>query len=228
LAAVGTLAAGVAHEINNPCGIILNRIECVAQDVEARCEECFALRDLEVIRQNASRVATIARGLLDLSREEEEPTAEVSLGDLVARVATFAGAEFRAGGVALEVSPAPRPTFVVGNESRLEQLVLNLLLNGLQATPSGGRIRVAVSTHRAGAVVLEVTDTGCGIAQDSLERIFEPFYSTQRNSGGTGLGLAVVQNIAAGHRARILVESEPGRGSTFRVIFPGADRGARP
>jgi signal transduction histidine kinase len=228
LAAVGTLAAGVAHEINNPCGIILNRIECVAQDVEARCGECFALRDLEVVRHNASRVATIARGLLDLSRDEEEPTAEVSLGDLVARIAAFVGAEFRASGITLEITPARRPALVVGNESRLEQLVLNLLLNALQATPSGGRVRVGVTTHGPGAVVLEVTDTGCGIAQDSWERIFEPFYSTRRNSGGTGLGLAAVQNIAAGHRARVVVESEPGRGSTFRVIFPGADRGARP
>ncbi|MDP3775792.1 MAG: ATP-binding protein [Gemmatimonadales bacterium] len=228
LAAVGTLAAGVAHEINNPCGIMLNRIECVAQEVAARCGECFALRDLDVVRQNAMRVATIARGLLDLSRDEEAPTAKVSLGDVVARVADFVGGEFHLRGVALETALARQPTLVAGNESRLEQLVLNLLLNALQATPLGGRVRVGVATDGGRAVVLEVQDTGCGIPQDALERIFDPFYSTRRNSRGTGLGLAVVQNIAAGHRARILVESEPGNGSTFRVMFPPVDRGARP
>lgn len=227
LAAVGTLAAGLAHEINNPCGIILNRIECVASDVTARCGECIALRDLEVIGQSASRVASIARGLLDLSQDAQELTAEVSLGDLVARVAVFAGGEFRASDVALEVAPGRQPTLVAGNESRLEQLVLNLLLNALQATPSGGSVRVGVTVHDARAVVLEVRDTGCGIARGNVERIFEPFYSTRRNSGGAGLGLAVVQNIAAGHGARISVDSEPGRGSTFRVTFPAVDRGAR-
>jgi signal transduction histidine kinase len=112
---------------------------------------------------------------------------------------------------------------VLGNESRLEQLLLNLVLNALQATPAGGRVRVGVEADEPHRAHLVVADTGCGIAPQNLEQIFEPFYSTRQQAGGTGLGLAVVQNIAAAHDAQISVRSSPGQGSTFRVAFRRAE-----
>lgn len=220
LAAVGTLAAGVAHEINNPTGVILNRIECVLQEIEERCAGCFALRDLDVIRQHASRVASIARGLLDLSRLDTDGRVGVNLADVIARIAGFVAPEFRAKGVSLEVGGEATSAPVRGNESRLEQLALNLVLNALQATPDGGRVRLGVEANDAQRVVLVVADTGCGIASENLEQIFEPFYSSRHEAGGTGLGLAVAHNIATAHGAEISVRSRQGEGTTFRVAFP--------
>ncbi|MBI4513949.1 MAG: PAS domain S-box protein [Gemmatimonadetes bacterium] len=221
LAAAGRLAAGIAHEISNPIGIVLNRLECVELDIAERCPHCFARDDLRVIREQTERVGHVARRLLSFSREGPEVRAPLDLNELVASVIRFLEPTLEKKSLRIDwdlASPLPR---VHASPQGLENVLVNLLLNAADASPEGGLIRVATRARDAGRTVeLEVSDAGCGIAPELLERIFEPFFTTKQRSGGTGLGLAVSRSIVQAHGGEIQVRSEPGEGSAFTVTLP--------
>jgi len=232
LASVGTLAAGVAHEINNPLAFISLNLESVIEKLAAApplsvAEIKEALEALQDARTGAVRVQDIVRDLKTFSRADHDPKTRVSLGPVIAYAARMAAAELRhRARVVIELGELPS---VLGSETRLGQVFLNLLVNAAQALPPGAADKNVVSVSaeaRSENVVVSVSDTGAGIPAEMLGRIFDPFVTT--NAHGSGLGLAICHGIVSQLGGTIEVESVVGSGSTFRVTLPVAPLDAVP
>jgi two-component system NtrC family sensor kinase len=216
LAAIGELAAGVAHEINNPLFAILGLTEFLLKEAQPGSK---ALQRLELIQQTGLEIKEIVRALLDFARENAEerhvvPLEEVvqATVDLVRRTNAHKGIEL----VDLyDASAAP----VIASPNQLKQIFLNLIANARQAMPNGGTVKVDVRQD-GDWVIASVTDDGPGIEPAILERIFEPFFTTKRQTGGTGLGLSVSLGIAEAHGGSLTASSDPGRGATFTLRLP--------
>jgi signal transduction histidine kinase len=227
LSSLGTLVAGVAHEINNPIGIIANRIEVLRLEHEEHGLDDTLKEDLEVIHRQTNRVAEITTALLTYARQSSY---EQSLLDpnAVVRSALLLWQPQVEQRLRVETAlEEPLPS-INGNFTQLQQVVINLLSNALDATPAGGTI--AVYTRSAGTppstVLLGVADTGIGIAAEHLSRVFDPFFTTKLPGKGTGLGLSVCLGIVQDHHGTITVDSQEGRGSTFIVALPVAPHAA--
>jgi two-component system NtrC family sensor kinase len=216
LAAIGELAAGVAHEINNPLFAILGLTEFLLKEAQPGSK---ALQRLELIQQTGLEIKEIVRALLDFARENAEDRHVVPLEDVVQATVDLVRRTNAHKGVELvdvyDASGAP----VTASPNQLKQIFLNLIANARQAMPNGGTVKVDV--HQEGDwVIASVTDDGPGIEPAILERIFEPFFTTKRHTGGTGLGLSVSLGIAEAHGGSLTASSEPGRGATFTLRLP--------
>jgi signal transduction histidine kinase len=220
LAALGTLAAGLVHEINNPLGIMISRLDVMLMEAQAQGLSPGVAEDLRVLRRQADRVVGIARGLLSFSRESPGAREPVDLNRVVTETVRLADAHItkRGGRIVARLDPT-LPT-ILGQASALQQVVLNLLSNAGDALGGGGEIRIDTgpAPGLAGAVRLRITDTGAGIEPETLPRIFDPFFTTK--ASGTGLGLSISYGIVREHQGIIDVESRPGRGTTFTLTFP--------
>jgi len=219
MAAVGTLAGGIAHEFNNLIGGIRG---CVS---DALVDEHDAERrePLEVAMRATQRAASITEKLLRFARPRMEGLERVALSDLVTEVVDLVEPQARRQDVGVEVR-VPDDLTVVVDSGEIHQVFLNLLTNALQAMPSGGSLVVDAS-RTDDDVEIRFTDTGVGIAADRMGHIFDPFYSSKTEPGrsteaGSGLGLSVSFGIVEAHGGTLGVESEPGRGSTFTVTLP--------
>ena len=218
LAGLGTLAAGIAHEINNP----LASIASCAEGLERRLANGGASPEkereyLQIIAREAWRAREITTRLLEFARSDPAARITFSLSDLLGELRVLLEHRLRTRKLELDVSCEPE-TFVVGNPSECKQVLLNLIDNAIDASPRGARI--SVRCRRTGAeIVLEVEDQGPGIPQEDLQRIFDPFFTTKGPGEGTGLGLAIVHTIVEGHGGRIEALNT-GRGALFRVRVP--------
>jgi two-component system NtrC family sensor kinase len=227
LAAVGQLAAGVMHEINNPLATIS---ACVAA-IEGRLREGSPPAPVEeylaIIEKEVDRCTRIVDGLLDFSRPKGKTKGPVKLDALVEQTLFLLKhhQRFRRLTVERELDPGTPPA--MGNAEQLIQVLMALLLNAVDAMEQGGRlaVRAGRSLIRSDEVFVEVEDTGVGIPRDDQSKIFEPFYTTKPPGRGTGLGLSICYGIVEEHRGRIEVESTPGLGSVFRVYLPVAAGG---
>jgi len=224
LSALGRLSAGIAHEVNNPIGIMTSRIELILMDAEANGLPAETIDDLRVVHRNAIRVATLAKNLLSFSRETPRERVPVDLDQVVRNVLLLVTADFGRQNIRM-VSKLKSSSHVLGHANALEQVVLNLVTNAAEAMPQGGDIRI-VTTTWGDRVRMVVADTGRGIAAEHLQHIFDPFFTTK--ASGTGLGLSVSYGIAEDHGGTIEVESVPGQGTTFVLTFPVAEPGKRP
>jgi two-component system, NtrC family, sensor kinase len=224
LAAIGQLAAGVMHEINNPLATISacvaaiqGRIEPVSSPVASAVAEYLQIIDKEV-----DRCSRIVDGLLDFSRPKSRAKAPVSLNAVVTDALSLLKhhQRFKRFQVVEQLDPA-LPS-VTGNAEQLTQVLMALMLNAMDAMEHGGQLTLRTGRDRLRPedVVLEVQDTGIGIPGDDQTKIFEPFYTTKPPGRGTGLGLSICYGIVEDHRGRIEVDSAPGRGATFRVRLP--------
>jgi signal transduction histidine kinase len=223
LASVGFLAAGVAHEINNP----LASIAMCAESLESRLEGLapddadsqIVKRYLELIQNEAFRCKGITEKLLDFSRLGEVRRQATALVALVADVADMLRHVGRFAGRTIEIDEGP-DVLVMVNPQEIKQVVLNLLVNALDSIEESGHVRVGV--RRSGQeALLTITDDGCGMTEEVLEHLFEPFFTRRRSGQGTGLGLSIVHRIVADHGGRIAAMSAgAGQGSTFRVTLP--------
>ena len=222
LAALGTLAAGIAHEINNPLGIISSRIEVVLLEAESEPLPQSLVDDLLTVHKHAQRVARIAQGLLSFSRQSSTEHVPIDLNRTVEDTILLARGQIEKGGVTIRTTLAPTLPPVRGNANGLSQVVLNLLTNAHDAMPEGGEVRIETAAGDADRswVSLTVTDTGHGMDADALTRIFDPFYTTK--STGTGLGLSISYGIVRDHGGTITAESTPGHGTRFLVRLPAA------
>lgn len=230
LAAIGRLAAGVVHEINNP----LATISACAESLERRTEEgAFGaspdaenLREyLALIRSEAFRCKSITNGLLDFSRTRAGSRAPVNLGNVLKSAARLVAHQKRGAQVKIEVNAPDDLALVSGDEGQLQQAVIALATNAIDAMPDGGALTLSArnseTTNKARtAVIVEVSDTGAGIAPEMLTKIFDPFFTTKEIGRGTGLGLAVCYGIVTEHEGSIKVESIVGRGTTFTITLP--------
>lgn len=225
MASVGTLAAGVAHEVNNPLAYIIANLGYSLDGLrkDSVVEQLPAILEaLEETRRGVERIREIVRDLKVFSRSEEERTGSVALPSVIRTVLTIASNEIRhRAQLVTSIGEVPR---VTGNESRLAQVLLNLVLNAAQAIREGAAdrnfIRVTLATAENGDAVIEVEDTGEGIAPEVLPRIFNPFFTTKPVGFGTGLGLYVCHGIVEKLGGRITVHSRPGQGTRFRVTLP--------
>lgn len=219
MAAIGTLSAGLAHEINNPIGVIASRVECMLWEADEQGLSEMVRGDLQVIGKHADRVARITQGLLSFSRQQAWRLSPVDLNTVVEEALVLVEKQLAREQVTLEQDLTPGLPAVLGSANHLEQVVLNLLTNAREAMLEGGRLRVA--TRRQGRLVeVEVTDTGKGIPAEHLSKVFDPFFTTKEK--GTGLGLAISYGIVRDHGGTLTVRSREGAGTTFLVTVPVA------
>ncbi|NNC09385.1 response regulator, partial [Corallococcus exiguus] len=229
VAAVGTLAAGVGHEINNPLAYLALNLEAARRNLAAEGAQApsgvrDALASVRGAQEGAERIRLIVRDLQVFSREDAPERGLVDLNALVPPAVRVVLHALRSRARLVEdFGPVPR---VLGSEARLGQVLLNLLVNALQAIPEGdpGRheVRVRTRTDASGQARVEVEDTGGGIPPDVLPRIFDPFFTTKGSDEGTGLGLAICQQIVRMHGGDLSVHSVPGQGATFTLLLPPA------
>ncbi len=224
LGTLGTLAAGLAHEINNPLVSIHTFLSLAPEKRNQNDEEFWgeyhdlATAELDRIRGLVATMSRLARG----GRNEMVPEL-VDLTVLAREAATLLRREASEGDINLRIEEAEDALPVYAVRDHMHQVVLNLLCNALHATPAGGEVCVEVGAdrdHPRDVVCLTVTDTGVGIPADDLEQIFDPFFTTKEPDEGTGLGLMITHQIVADHGGAIEVRSEPGEGSSFRVKLP--------
>ncbi len=231
MAAVGTLAAGVGHEINNPLAYIISNLHYATMEVRHAAERGGAQASwgevgqaLEEALQGADRVRRIVQDLKTFSRMQPERLRRVELRDVLELALSIADAEIRHR--ARVVKEFGESLEVLGDETRLGQVFLNLLVNAAQAIPEGHadqhEIRVTLRKDERGHIVVAVSDTGTGIPPEVLPRIFEPFFTTKPVGVGTGLGLSICHSYVQNMGGEIHVRSELGRGTTFEVVLPPA------
>ena len=215
MVAVGTLAAGVAHEVNNPlAGVLacLENMQANPDDLEMR------ERYLDLIRDGLQRIERTVANLLNFSRQRGINPEPTSINHNLRHVAELVGYQTRKANVEIRFDLDPAEPQVLGDHNQMEQVFLNLMLNAIQAMPEGGTLTLR-SRLSAGKAVAEVVDTGVGIPAEIRERIFDPFFTTREVGEGTGLGLAVSDSIVAAHGGTVRLDSVVGRGSAFRVIL---------
>jgi two-component system NtrC family sensor kinase len=224
LAAIGRLAAGVVHEINNP----LATISACAEALESRVsggefKDSPGLDDLReylgLIRSEAFRCKTITNGLLDFSRARATEHEFVNLADVIASAARLLAHQQRSDNVKFQIETAENLPPISGDAGQLQQAVIALATNAIDAMPEGGVLRIT-SKRNGNRVQVEVADTGVGIPHDNVTRIFEPFFTTKEIGKGTGLGLAVCYGILTEHGGSLDVQTTPGVGSTFTISLP--------
>ena len=226
LAQVGTLAAGVAHEINNPLGAVLANLTFAEDAAEGDGGISSAeLREaLEEARVAAERVREIVRDLTMLARSEDAASGSADLSKVIESTLRIAGTEVRhRARLTTELGEVPR---VRGTESRLGQVLLNLVVNAMHAIPDGrqdAEIRVTTRMEGPGLVAVDVSDTGVGMTEEVQRRLFTPFFTTKPMGQGTGLGLSICERIVTGLGGQIRVRTAVGEGSTFSVVLPVAD-----
>lgn len=229
LASVGMLAAGVAHEVNNPLAYVLNNIEIARREVGRFGNAAEPARaSLTIALEGVDRIRTIIRELLALARVDDDAVGAVDAVSVVESTLALATPEIsERAKLVCTLSPTPP---VRGTVSRIGQVLLNLVANSLEAMSPANRttniLRITVSPSSAGGAVIEVSDTGIGIAPEHAPRVFEPFFTTKSLGKGTGLGLAISQRLAGEIGGELSFESTADVGTTFRLTLCSAERDA--
>ncbi len=221
LAALGRLAAGLAHEVNTPVTGIASYAQLL-KELTAPGDPRAPL--VEKLEEQAFRVARIVTNLMELARPTGFERQLVDVAAVAREEAVRVRTDAERSGIAVHCGAAVEAT-VNGNRVQLELVMHNLLRNALQATPRGGRVDVAVSSG-GGAVIVDVTDSGPGIPPDLVDRVFEPFVTSRQGRGGTGLGLAITRDIVQAHGGTIAVARSTAEGTVLRVELPAAGRNA--
>jgi two-component system NtrC family sensor kinase len=232
LAAIGRLAAGVVHEINNPLATISACAEALESRVsEGEFKESEGLNDLReylgLIRSEAFRCKTITNGLLDFSRTRATEHTPVNLADVISSATRLLSHQQRGEKVEFQVETAADLQPIFGDAGQLQQAIIALATNAIDAMPEGGVLRIA-SKRNGSSVLVEVSDTGVGIPRENVTKIFEPFFTTKEIGKGTGLGLAVCYGILTEHGGSLEVQSTPGMGTTFTISLPAMNNDGEP
>lgn len=216
LATIGQLAAGVAHELNEPLSSIMGFAQLATKQPNLPPE---VTQDLAKIVAAAMHARGIIRELLVFSRETKPVKVALNLNDLIRDGLFFIESRFVKAGISLQSELDPDLPNIIADRSQLLQVLTNLVVNSVQAMPDGGRLIIRTE-HETGQVRLVVEDTGCGIDEKIIKNIFHPFFTTKDIDQGTGLGLSVVHGIVASHDGRIDVKSRPGEGTRFVITLP--------
>jgi signal transduction histidine kinase len=233
MVATGTLAAGVAHELNTPLGTILGSVQMILEqcsrvtaqasgelDVVKLQEDCrTSIEDLARIESQAKRCRGIVGNLVDFSRKSNSERAWESLEDLIEQSISLIQPNARQRGVLVNMELGDHLPQVLVSGNEIQQVLVNLVNNGIDAMPDGGVVSLRLR-RQADVAVIEISDTGVGMDDVTIQRIFEPFYTSKEVGRGTGLGLAISYRIVKDHGGRISVSSVLGQGSTFIVELP--------
>jgi two-component system NtrC family sensor kinase len=221
---VGQVAAGYSHELNNSLSSMLGYTQFVQHNISTNHPELSGLLDnMETISNQISRASNITQNLLDLSRKSPSEKKPTEVQKVIDQVLSYV--EYRLRSLEIKVirdyeSQLPQISVDPG---KIEQVFLNLIINACHAMSEGGTLQIKVSrvkSNERDIVRLQLTDTGHGISKENMQKIFDPFFSTKNESGGTGLGLFVTRRIVESYQGIIEVESEKNNGTTFTVEFP--------
>lgn len=218
LASVGIIASGIAHEIGTPLGVVRARAEFLQGKLPPDTAE---VAGLQIIVEQVDRISRTIQQVLDFARVKPAQRQPVPVAAVCANVVELLRFQFEAKGVAVEMTVPPDLPDVLANADELQQVLINLLMNSLQATEAGVvRLTAAVADGR---LCLAVEDQGCGIPIENRHRVFDPFFTTKRRGQGTGLGLSIVAQIVRNHDGALSLDSEVGRGTTIRSYWPLAE-----
>jgi PAS domain S-box-containing protein len=221
LSSIGLLAAGVAHEVNTPLAVISSYAQMLSKQLQGDPQRGALL---EKITRQTFRASEIVNNLLNFSRTTGAEFSDVDVNKIILDTLALLEHQFRTAKIKVQDELAGHLPLITGNSGRLQQVFLNLFLNAKDAMPNGGTLRIATSNGEG--VSVAVSDTGTGIAQEHIHRIYDPFFTTKaspregQSGKGTGLGLSVTYGIIQEHAGKIRVESRPGEGTTFYLDFP--------
>jgi signal transduction histidine kinase len=218
LAATGQFSASLAHEINNPLGIIKNYLQILAESpagVEASRDQ---QANLDAIKEEVDRIARIVKSFLDFSRPAKEEMNFVDLNEIIRQVIFLVHQEFLSQGVKITTDLPESLPQILGSEDQLKQVFLNLLVNSRDSMPGGGSVSIRVE-ETGKRVEIEISDTGCGISEENINRIFDPFFTTKTDGKGTGLGLWICYGIIQRHGGAIQAHRQK-QGTSFTVTLP--------
>jgi two-component system NtrC family sensor kinase len=222
MASIGTFTSGIAHELNNP----LNNIFMTAESMLGECHHLSPGEADEMVQDilnQAERASQVVKNLLEFSRTERPLLTDLNVKDVIEGTIRLVKNQIMVTGIQLDVQIAdPLPT-IRGRRQDLQQALLNILLNSVQAMPKGGTISIRANPVPDGMVKIDLADTGAGIKPSDLEHIFEPFYTTKPVGEGTGLGLSLTYGIVRTHGGYIEVKSEMGKGTVFSIHIPAAN-----
>jgi C4-dicarboxylate-specific signal transduction histidine kinase len=226
LSALGSVYAGLTHEINNPLGILSARVKLALGAAAEKRLDADTVRDLEVMDRQCTRIGEIMRSLLAFARKSEFSPRQVDLNAVVREVVALVQKPFAKQGVLVQTELDPALPELRASPDHLQQVLLNLLTNARDAMPSGGMVTLR-TTRRNGRLVAEVKDTGPGLKPEALEHLFEPFFTTKEIGKGTGLGLSVSYGIVSAHGGELDAGNAPGGGALFRISLPAGEGGGR-
>lgn len=217
LSSVGRLAAGAAHEINNPLSIISGRAQLLLQHLEKESDR----RATEIIIEQSARIAKIIHDMMGLARPAEPNFESISLAPILRKITLLLESRMKAAGIQVREEYDESLPPVYADEKQLEQVFLNLVVNAIQAMSSGGAILIRVQSEpERKRICIEIQDNGAGISEKDLRCIFDPFFTTKKEGEGTGLGLAICQSIIQAHHGEISVSSRLGVGTCFQISLP--------
>ncbi|HEY0189849.1 MAG TPA: ATP-binding protein [Kofleriaceae bacterium] len=220
LATLGELAAGVVHELNNPLTSITVYAEYLERKLGGQGTEPGDLEKLRRIGASAQRILRFSRDLVQYARPSSQDVGPIDLAAVVRQSVSICEHLIERGGITLEIEVDPELPVIHAIGGQLEQVLINLITNAVHAVENGGRVEVRAQADTPSTVLLEVADSGPGIAEADRDKIFEPFFTTKPDGKGTGLGLPIVRNIVDQHRGEILVRRSELGGAAFRVILP--------
>ena len=234
LAAVGRLAGGVAHELNNPLTGIVGSAELLLRRVEKEnrdkdCSACFKF--MEVVEKEGRRCQDLARNLLQFSRKKKGKMKPVRINEVLENTFKILAYNLNLPGAPIKLvknfaakdSPEENFPLVLADPDQLEQVIMNLVLNARDAMPQGGTLTITTRALEK-KVYIDITDTGTGIPEEIKAKIFEPLFTTKGEGKGTGLGLSVSRDIISHHGGEIYFKTRPGEGTTFTVVLPAYEQ----
>jgi signal transduction histidine kinase len=227
LAALGELVGGIAHEVNNPTGIIVMRSANLMREAEDQGLPEEIVDDIEVIQRQSNKIAQITSGLLAFSRQAPFSPQPSDMNRTVINAAALVENVLRSKGISYRPELSSDLPLVLADTTRIEQVLLNLFNNAMDAMPEGGELCVSTGTMRDDAgdrwVRIAVQDSGTGISEEDLGRVFDPFFTTKEVGKGTGLGLSISYGIIQEHGGRLEVESARGEGAQFQIVLPSGE-----
>ncbi|MBE0409151.1 MAG: cache domain-containing protein [Anaerolineales bacterium] len=217
LASIGQLAAGVAHELNNPLGTILLYSDILMNEIPQNSSH---KKDLEIIVNETKRCKWIVSSLLEFARHNQVFAQPTELNDLILYVMEVEGKHYEMENIEFWIELDPNLPKIEVDPAQIQQILFNLIENAVEALPEGGKIFIRTRNQPSDMITIEIEDTGVGIPADKLSLLFKPFYTTKPLGKGTGLGLAIVYGIIKLHRGQITVSSEVSKGTTFTIQLP--------
>ncbi|MCB0296784.1 MAG: hypothetical protein KDG51_16445, partial [Calditrichaeota bacterium] len=221
LVTLGEVAAEIAHEVNNPAGIIPTRAELFPDEMQDEANDTY-LEDIEIIIRQTEKIADTTRSILHYARQLPQSFSDTDLNEVIAQSIKILRPRIQKARVNISFTPLEQPAIIRGNYNQLEQVFCNLTNNSLDVLPPlNGRIEVALTPLPAngngGGYQIRFTDNGPGIPETIREEIFSPFFTTKEDGKGTGLGLFIVRNIIAHHHGRIILSANGSAGATFLI-----------
>lgn len=221
LASIGQMAAGIGHEINNPLNNILSYAKLIERNLDGQSERAFA--DLKALREEALRASDIVRGILNFARQVAPQYAPFQLEQWLQDTLNLVRQSAKTAGIKLACQSG-EDLVIEGDRSQLQQALINLLINAIQASPRDSEVSVYVS-HDDHNVTISVTDQGTGIASEIIDNIFDPFYTTKPEGEGSGLGLSISLGIIERHNGKLMIKNNPQGGVTATMVIPRTERG---